>query len=261
MSARLRLRRSDEEAPASEPQFPVVAAAAAAGSSEDPALDLIGAAEALEIPWERLLREEIAAEQVLRRHARGMDSEMPLATALTVLPSSFLKSWRVRDLIQNLSCEARGASFQSAIAQLRAVFRRLIGRTESGRALYAGRLWLAYQRVLLLQRTCFAARRSSGTLAERIAVICTQTRCAFDDAAWAIAIEEAPTARNRLDEAVDKVRQEGFPVPREATEAKSFAKLRRLARGAPAARPGRGKRPGRGGVALLQRVETSSDGV
>lgn len=269
MSAHSRSRRPAEpatSASASAPArpFPAPTHVARPPASESPELvhaaELIRAAEELNIPWERLLRDEIVVEQVLRRHGNGLESEMPLATALSLLPSSFLKSWRVRDKIQNLSCEARGASFKGAIAELRAVFRRLIGKSESGRGLYSGHLWLAYQRVLLLQRVCLAARRTTGTNAERIAEICTRTKCSFDDAAWALCLEDSPRPGHRLDEAVRKVRQEGFQIPREATEAKSFARLRRVARAAPES-PVRRLRRRRQGLALPQRVELPSDAV
>src|SRR5262249_1900691 len=219
VNARFRSRRHVESGPAPPPAparpYPAPTPLSRPNESEPGrellhSAELIHAAEELNIPWERLLRDEIAVEHVLRRHGNGVEADMPLATALSLLPSSFLKSWRVRDKIQNLSCEARGASFKGAIAELRAVFRRLIGQSESGRGLYSGHLWLAYQRVLLLQRVCLAARRTSGTNAERIATICSRAKCSFDDAAWALCLEDSPRPGHRLDEAVRKVRQEGF---------------------------------------------------
>ena len=271
MRAHVGPRRQAEPAPETSPApsarpYPAPTHATRAPAS-DPgrelaqAAELIHAAEELNIPWARLLRDEIAVEQVLRRHANGLEAEMPLATALSLLPSSFLKSWRVRDKIQNLSCEARGASFKGAIAELRAVFRRLVGKSEPGRGLYSGHLWLAYQRVLLLQRVCLAARRTAGTNAERIAAICSRTKCSFDDAAWALCLEESPRPGHRLDEAVRKVRQEGFQIPREATEAKSFARLRRVARAAPDSPVRRLRRRRRQGLSMPQRVELPSDAV
>ncbi|HEY1251239.1 MAG TPA: hypothetical protein VGH97_08615 [Thermoanaerobaculia bacterium] len=263
VNARFRPQRPAAPPPAPRP-FPAPARVTRAPErppEDDAARELLRSAEELNIPWQRLLRDEIAVEQILRRHAGGVEAEMPLATALSLLPSSFLKSWRVRDHIQNLSCEARGASFKGAITQLRAVFRRLIGKSESGRGLYSGHLWLAYQRVLLLQRVCLAARRSAGTNAERIAFICSRTRCTFDDAAWALCLEDSPRPGHRLDEAVRKVRQEGFQIPREATEAKSFARLRRVARAAPESPGPRLRRRKRRGDALPQRVELPSDAV
>ncbi len=188
-------------------------------------MELLRRAEALSIPWERLLREELQAEETLRRHANDVEP-MPLATVLSLLPSSFLRSWRVRDRIQGLSCEARGAGFRTAVRELRLVFRALIGQAGPFREAYSGHLWLAYQRVLLLQRVCRAARRTTGANAERMASICARTRCSFDDAAWALCLEGSPRAGHRLDAAIRKAREEGFQIPRAATEARAFAKLR-----------------------------------
>jgi len=190
-------------------------------------------AEALGIPWERILAEEILAEQSLRRLVPDSAVEMPLTAATAALPLSFLKSWRVRDRIQSLSCEARSACSAAAIRELRLVSRRLIGaREREGRAL-AAHLWFAYQRILLLGRVCRAAARSRGTAAERVAEVCVKARCGFDDAAWAVCLEESPRHGHRLDAAVRKVRDEGFHVPRERTEARSFAALRNAVRRSP----------------------------
>ena len=171
---------------------------------------IVRRAEELGIPWQRLLLDEIEAEVTLRRRAGDAGAEMPLATALTLLPFSFLRSWRVRDLIQALSCEARSAAFQTAVRDLRMVSRHLIGRPGGGRASFSGRLWLAYQRVLLLQRACRAASKSRGTSAERLAFVCARTRCCFDDAAWALGHEDAPRPGHRLDAAMRKARRGGF---------------------------------------------------
>jgi hypothetical protein len=165
--------------------------------------------------------------------ARTLPVESALATALSILPSSFLRSWRVRDQIQAFSCEARGASFRSAIRELRAVFRCLVGQFGGRDSTFSGHQWLAYQRVLLLQRVCRAARQSRGTNAERMAFVCQKARCSFDDAAWALCLEGSPRPGHRLDAAVKKVRDEGFLFPRAATEARAFAKLRRIVRASP----------------------------
>src|SRR5215472_12566981 len=66
-------------------------------------LEVLERAEALTIPWERILLEEIHAEQTLRRYASDVEA-MPLETRLAILPVSFLSSWRARDEIQALSC-------------------------------------------------------------------------------------------------------------------------------------------------------------
>ena len=232
-------------------------------SAEESELEILRRAEVLKVPWRRLLLDEIQAEQTLRRYPAGADPEMPLATALSLLPSSFLKSWRVRDQIQSLSCEARGASFRRAVCELRMVFRRLIGHPDNGRAALAGHLWLAYQRVLLLQRVCRAARRSRGTSAERLAVVCSRTRCSFDDAAWAVCGEESPQpAGHRLDAAIRKVRDEGFLIPRASTEARSFAKLRRIIRASPPPAPQRRtRRKSPDLVSVPQRVALPVDAI
>jgi len=195
-------------------------------------LEILRRAEALEIPWERILLDEILAEQALRRYIEDV-AEMPLATRLSLLSFSFLSSWRVRDQIQTLSCAARSASLRSAVSQLRLVFRSLVGQPDRSQATFAGYLWFAHQRVLLLQRVCRAARRSRGTTAERMAFICSTTRCSFDDAAWALCREDAPRPGHRMDAAILKVRQEGFQIPRASTEARSFAELRRIIRACP----------------------------
>ncbi len=203
---------------------------------QEPALEIVRRAEELGIPWQRLLLDEIEAEVTLRRRAGDAGAEMPLATALTLLPFSFLRSWRVRDRIQALSCEARSAAFQTAVRELRMVSRHLIGRPGGGRASFSGRLWLAYQRVLLLQRACRAASKSRGTNAERLAFVCARTRCSFDDAAWALGHEDAPRPGHRLDAAMRKAREEGLEIPREATETRSLKRLRRIVHASP--RPG-----------------------
>lgn len=204
--------------------------------------------------------DEIQAEQTLRRHLPDACEDVPLATALSLLPSSFLKSWRVRDQIQNLSCEARGASFRAAVSQLRLVFRRLIGQPGIGQAAFAGHLWLAHQRVLLLQRVCRAARRSRGTNAERLAFICSMTRCSFDDAAWALGREDSPRPGHRLDAAIRKAREEGFLIPRALTEARSFAKLRRIVRASPVS-PTRRRVSNRDSVLRPGRVGLPADAI
>lgn len=221
--SRFALERSEAES------RPAAQASPEAGE-RSAALELLRRAEALSIPCERLLREEIQAEETLRRHA-GASEPMPLATALSLLPTSFLKSWRVRDQIQSLSCEARGAAFRNAVRELRLAFRALIGQAGPFRDTFAGHLWLAHQRVLLLQRVCRAARRSTGPAPERMASICARTRCSFDDAAWALCLEGSPRAGHRLDAAIRKARDEGFHIPRAVTEARAFAKLRRVVGG------------------------------
>jgi len=215
----------------------------------------------LKIPWERLLRDEIQVEQTLLQHAVDSDVEMPLATAVSLLPSAFLKSWRVRDQIQSLSCEARGASFRRAVGALRMVFRHLIGQPGPGQVAFSGHLWLAYQRVLLLQRACRAARRCTGTTAERLALVCSRTHCSFDDAAWAVCREGSPRPGHRLDAAIRKVRDEGFQIPRAPTEARAFSKLRRIVHASPESRRRRSPGASRDPVSLPARVTLPADSI
>ncbi len=225
-----------------------------AGSEPEPAgQDVLRRAEALGIPWQRIVADEILAEQTLRRLAPDVSAGLPLTAAASALPLSFLRSWRVRDRIHNLSCEARTACSPAAIRELRIVSRRLIGAREREGQTLATHLWFAYQRVLLLGRVCRAAARSRGTTAERIAGVCAAARCGFDDAAWAVCLEESPKAGHRLDAAVRKVREEGFLIPREPTEARSFAALRNAVRRSPHV-AGRRRRSGRPSVGAPPRV-------
>ena len=219
--------------------------------------ELLRRAEALAIPWRRLLQEEIHAEQAQRRQSADVDA-LPLAMRLAVLPHAFLSSWRVRDEIQALSTAARTSVMPGPVRQLRLVFRRLVGQPERHAAALATHLGLAHERVLLLQRVLRAARRSRGTTAERMAAICAATGCSFDDAAWALC-GDAPALRGHaLDASVRKARDEGYQIPRAATEARAFAELRRIVRAASAGRRRRRGTPD-DAVALPQRVALHDD--
>ena len=128
------------------------------------------------------------------------------------------------------------------MTRLRAVFRRLVGQPERGRAAFTGHLDIAYQRVLLLQRVCRAAGRSRGSTAERMAYVCSTTRCGYDDALRPVP-RGCARAGHRLDAAIRKVREEGFQIPRAANEARAFAELRRVVRASgESARAGGGER-------------------
>lgn len=197
--------------------------------SED---EIVRRADALGIPWRRVLLEEIEAEERLRRYLAELGGECPLLEASDILSFSLLRSWRVRDRIESLACEARTSAVRGALRQLRVVFRRLTGAGDRKRMLLSEHLWFAYQRVLLLQRVRRAAARSRGTtsMPERLASICTSARCSYDDAAWAACEEEAPGRGHRLEQAVRKVREEGFLIPRAESEARALAELRRMVR-------------------------------
>jgi len=221
-------------------------------------LELLRRAEALEIPWRRILQDEIQAEQAQRRHASDV-AAMPLAMRMAVLSHALLTSWRVRDEIQALSTAARATFLPGPVRQLRQVFRRLVGKPEGHTAALAAHLWLAHERVLLLQRVCRAARRCRGTTAERMASICAATRCSFDDAAWALCGESAARRGHALDASIAKAREEGFQIPRAASEARAFADLRRIARASGAHRPRRAA--GSAAVAAPHRVALRDDAI
>ena len=204
-------------------------------AGRDARADLLLRADALGIPWEQIVLEEIRAEEGLRRYLEDVDGEWPLRAALGILPSTFLRSWRVRNRLQNLSAQARAAQARGARSDLRRAFEQLGGKNEADRTTLAEHLWFAYQRILLLQRVTRAAAASrGGTLAERLASICTRARCCYDDAAWAASAEDSPRPGHRLDAAIRKVREEGFQIPRAATEAGAFSALRRIVRSSPA---------------------------
>jgi hypothetical protein len=199
----------------------------------DAASEILRCAETLGIPWKRLLLAEIDAEQRLRRYLSDIEQDCPIPSVLKILSLSFLDSWRARDQIHSLACEARGASAPAAAKQLRVVFLAVAGKNDHDRIAFAEHLRFAYQRVLLLQRVRRAAARSRGTMAERLAFICSRARCCYDDAAWAVLEEDSPNRGDRFDGAVRKVREEGFLIPRAETEARSLAELRRIVSASP----------------------------
>src|SRR5262245_12064863 len=240
---------------------PEAAAPAASPDASDARPEILRRAEALGIPWERILGEEVRAEQALRRYVDDVEGEWPLTAPLTILSISFLQSWRVRDRIQALAAEARGSFSRAAVRELRAVFQRLSGKALRDQAALAEHLWFAYQRVLLLHRVSLAASRSRGTSAERVASVCSRTRCSFDDAAWAVCQEGSRRQGHRLDAAIRKVRDEGFQVPRAESEARAFARLRSIVR-ASGRLARRRRRPARSeSSALPQRVALPADAV
>ena len=195
--------------------------------------EILSCAATLGIPWKQILIDEIAAEERLRRYTADVENECPLRSALKLLSSSFLRSWRIRRQIESLSLAARSASMRDAIRQLRAVFSELVGRNENEKAAFAQHLWFAYQRMLLLQRARRAAAKSRGDLPERLAFICSSARCSYDDAAWAVFEEDSPRRGHSLDAAVRKVREEGFQIPVAKTAARSVARLQRMVRASP----------------------------
>lgn len=196
-----------------------------------PVPDILLRARSLGIPWERILMQEIRAEETLRRYLVDVEADWPLWSALAILPFSFLQAWRVREHVAELACAAQGFRGGNALRQLRFLFRRLVGsETHAASASLAEHLWFAYQRVLLLQRVARAAGATSGSMQERLALVCARAGCSHDDAQWAVCREASPRPGHCLDEAMRKARDEGFQIPRAASEVKAFRRLRTAAR-------------------------------
>jgi hypothetical protein len=192
-----------------------------------PAEQLLAFAETLGVPWRRLLLQEIEAEQRLRTYLPDVDAECTPESAVTILSVEAPRSWRVRDQLETLACQAC-VSDRGARTRLRSFLKNLGGETGSDARALARHCGLAYRRILLLQRVRRAAARSRGTEAERLAFVCSTARCTFEDASWALAEEVSPRRGRRMEAAVRRVRREGFLVPRAATEARSLLELRRI---------------------------------
>jgi hypothetical protein len=203
------------------------------GRAGESSADLLRRAEALGIPWERILRGEIRAEERLRAFIADLGDETPLWSLVSLLSHSFFRSWRVRDRIECLAQQAQGPRIPAAVRGLRRLFRRLTTNGGADRVSLTEHLWFAYQRVLLLQRVSRAAAKGAGLdTADRLTSVCASTRCSYDDAVWAICLEASHARGHRLDAAMRKAREEGFQIPRLENEAKSFAQLRRTIRSA-----------------------------
>ena len=197
-----------------------------------PADELLARAEALGIPWRRLLAQEIEAEERLRTYLPDLESDGAFDEALDILATEASRSWRIRDQLETLAWQAR-ASMKGAAGRLRRFFRSVSGDSAShpsGPSSAVRRCGAAYRRILLLQRAWRAAARSRGSAAERLAFVCATARCRFEDAEWALGAlaPDAPRRGRRMEAAVRKVRDEGFFVPRAATDARSLAQLRRI---------------------------------
>lgn len=216
--------------------------------------EILRRAETLGIPWTRILAEEIEAEQRLRRSMQDLEDHFSLSHAVTVLSFSILHSWRIRDRIEGLACEAKSASVPAAIRQLRMLFQHLIGGGGSDPKAPFRHFWFAYQRVLLLQRVRrIAASAGSGTMEERLAFVCSRASCSFEDAHWALSQPPLERRGRRLELAMRKVREEGFTIPRADSEARALAQLRRIVLTSPhLASARRSRRSPQGRLALRQ---------
>jgi hypothetical protein len=188
---------------------------------------ILSCAETLGIPWRRILLQEIEAEQKLRTYLSDVEEDCSLETAVAILSACAARSWRVRDRLETLACQSR-VSARGARTRLRRFLRRLAGESDAEATAMARHCRFAHERILLLQRARRAAARSRGTPEERLAFVCTTARCAFEDAEWALRVQSSARPGRRMDAAIRKVREEGFLVPRAATEARSLGELRRI---------------------------------
>jgi hypothetical protein len=104
---------------------------AAGQTSIDPVSEILRSAEALGIPWKRILVDEIQAERRLRRSLGNVEKGCSLRPLLRLLASSSLRSWRARDQIERLSRRARNGSTGDAVKELRTVFCELVGARKT----------------------------------------------------------------------------------------------------------------------------------
>ncbi len=216
---------------------PVADDAAADGRARE----RIAVAEALGIPWERLLDAEIQAERTVRGFVGEPSAALPLWRFLSALPTTALDSWRVRERLAALLCEARLTRSGPAVRSVREAMDELCGKRSDGSSsesqVLALHLRLAHERVRELARVARAAQRCRGDRGQRLDRIVTRTGCIAADAAWALARLEAPGRTHAIDDAVRQARAEGFEIPAAQSEFHAFLALRKLVRRNPASRP------------------------
>lgn len=238
------------EHPDGASEIPAVAfAAAGAPDTSSPAgpEDLIAVAEALGIPWERLLAAEIAAERTLRGFVGEPETDQPLWKYLSALPATALDSWRVRERLADRIREARLTRSGAAVRCVREAVDDLCGRgstiSRSRDQALAVHLCHALERVRELARAARAAERLRGEHAERVVRVVERTGCTEADAAWAVRRAESRCRTHAIDDAVRQARAEGFEIPGAASEFHAFLALRKLARRHPVRRSRRSTRP------------------
>ncbi len=203
--------------------------------------DPIAVAEALGIPWQRLLEAEIQAERTLRGFVGEPDAEIPLWRFLGALPTTALDSFRVRERLAVLLREARLTRSGTALRSARQAIDEMCGKRETGDAsesqALALHLSLAHERVRELARVARAAERIRGERHERLARVTARTGCTVADATWAL--ERASTAgrTHAIDDAVRRARVEGFEIPQADSEFHAFLLLGKLVRRNRLARP------------------------
>jgi hypothetical protein len=210
------------------------------GAPESGTRERIAVAEALGIPWERLLDAEIQAERTLRGFVGDPEADLPLWRFLSALPTSALDSWRVRERLASLICHARLTRSGVAVRAVREAIDELCGKRAvagpTGSEALALHLRLAHERVRELARVARAAQRCRGEREDRIARVVSRTGCTAADAAWAVTRVEAPDRTHAIDDAVRQARSEGFEIPVAESEFHSFLALRKLLRRNPPAR-------------------------
>lgn len=191
--------------------------------------DLLHQATALGIPWERILTEEIRAERILRLSLSDVGENWPIWPAFWILPVSLLHSWRVRDRIHGLAWEASREGSDAAARQLRALHAHFLGR-ENGRrsdaTQMARHLWFGYQRVMTLARISRAAEKACGNVGDSLEFLRKKMGCSVEDARWALGRASSPGRGHRLDDAMHRVRTEGFELPQAENEVRAFRRLR-----------------------------------
>ena len=205
--------------------------------SAEPTPDVRAVAEALGIPWQRILESEIESERALRRLLGEAAADEPLWRILCALPSSALDSWRVRERVNALACESSSGRAPKAGRELKEVFDHLRGKRNGRRSsadLMARHFFFAYQRIRELVRAASAAEKARGDHAWRLRRTVEVSGCSASDAHWALERAESRGRGHLLDDAVARARSEGFEIPRAGTPLQSFVLLRKLARkGAP----------------------------
>jgi hypothetical protein len=198
---------------------------------EPDALRLVAEAEALGIPWRRVLTQEILAEGTLQRFL-GPDIEaLPLWRALCLIPNSLFHSWRVRSLVDRLSWEASAQGAAAARRELAALFESLTGpraRHLTSETSLAKHYWFAYHRILELQSVALAAEKMLDDGAPGVSGLCEATGCGRKDAEWAALRAASPDRSHALDDAMARAREEGFEIPPAETEPIAFSRLRRF---------------------------------
>lgn len=201
--------------------------------SAEPTPDIRAVAEALGIPWRRILESEIDSERSLRRILGAAAADEPLWRILCALQASALDSWRVRERVNAMACDARTGRAPAASRELQSVFNHLRGKERghlSSAGLIARHFWMAYQRVQELVSAARAAEGARGNLAMRLKATVEASGCSAADAEWALERASSSRRGHRVDDAVRFARSEGFEIPRAGTDFESFLQLRKLAR-------------------------------